>query len=332
MSLLLRRTALAAACACLALAAGPPEGLRADEPVTVTATLAPPVFRLGDVATLTVTVAFPRGATVDLPDLADDLAPLEVVQLRGRSTTRQIDGSQTLTLDYAVSGYLPGPVTVRPLRASYTLADGSRGTVAAASGFNAEVQSVLGEGNEPFRDIKPPLAIERAAPETWRTAAVAVAVLALVALVALAGRRLVRPRRPALVPVALSAEDEARAALAPLAEAALTSGGAYVAYYAAVSHAVRRYLDRRYELTATTSTSRELRKGMEARGLHPWQARVVSDLLDECDTAKWAHYRPDLPRARRALTIALEIVDLAGAGHSETAGPVGGGTARRDIL
>ncbi|MSQ26740.1 MAG: hypothetical protein EXR51_01200 [Dehalococcoidia bacterium] len=304
----------------------------AEGPVTVEAVLNQTTFRLGDPIELRLVISYQRGVTIDSLDPAGKLGGLELLQLKERTAGWQLDGTQTLTLVYSVSGYIPGQYQLPPISVSFSMADGQPGTAATSGGVVVEVQSVLGNGNEPFRDIKPPLPIERE-PVAWsRNAAAAALVLAVSLLLVLAGRRLLRRRFVPAAAITLNAEDEAGAQLARLGAMALTTPEEFQEYYGGVSRCVRRYLDRRYELSAATSTSREVRVAMESRGLHPWQARIISDLLDECDAARWAHYQPDIPRARRAVTIAFEIVDLAGGGRAELSEPVGGGTARKDAF
>ena len=38
--------------------------------------------------------------------------------------------------------------------------------------------------------------------------------------------------------------------------------------------------------------------------------RVVTGLLEECDSVRWAQYKPNPQRAARLLAIAHEIIDL----------------------
>lgn len=329
---MIRRVLLTVAALTVAGLALTPGSAAADGPVTVEATLSQTALRVGDAIELRLTVVYPREVKVEIPDLTDKLGGLEVLQLQQRATGRQLDGTQTLTLEYRVSGYIPGRYQLPPISVAYATADGQQGVAVSPGGAALEVQSVLTSPNEPFRDIKPPLAIERE-PAPWtQTAASAVLGLGVPLLLVLAGRRLLR-RRPLLrAGGALSAEEEAGAALARLAALTLSKPADFLEYYGGVSNCVRRFLDRRYELSATTSTSREVRRAMEARGIHPWQARIISDLLDECDAARWAHYQPDVPRARRAVTIALEIVDLAGGERPDLSAAVGGGTTRRDAF
>ncbi|MEK7214464.1 MAG: hypothetical protein AAB289_02560, partial [Chloroflexota bacterium] len=308
----------------------PPSRASAEGPVTAGAVLDQTTFRLGDPIELRLVILHQPGVTIDPLDLTGKLGGLEVLQLKERTAGRQLDGTQTLTLAYSVSGYIPGSYQLPPISVTYSMPDGQPGVVATPGGIPVEVESVLGNGTEPFRDIKPPLPIERE-PVAWlRTAAAAAPVLAVPLLLVVAIRRLMRRRTAPAVAFTLNAEEEAAAQLEQLGAMALTTPEQFQEYYAGVSKCVRRYLDRRYELSAATSTSREVRVAMEGRGLHPWQARIISDLLDECDAARWAHYQPDVPRARRAVTIAFEIVDLAGGGRAELSETVGGGTARKD--
>ena len=70
-------------------------------------------------------------------------------------------------------------------------------------------------------------------------------------------------------------------------------------------------LARRYGLRATALTSSELRRRLEAEG-DRWQARLVGGLLEECDSVIYAGYRPAAERRQADLTMAREIVEVAG--------------------
>ena len=74
--------------------------------------------------------------------------------------------------------------------------------------------------------------------------------------------------------------------------------GEYRTHYAPlIAACIRRYITRRYGFQASALTTTELGERMVHGGVGRWRARLVADLLAECDAVHYAHYLPAPARA-----------------------------------
>jgi hypothetical protein len=287
----------------------------ADPVVTEMKVDRPDRLTVGDRFRYVIKVEADRGASVFLAPggLPDVLA----LSRTPSTTTRALrDDRVEITLTIDVAAFVPGNLTVPPLRLRHR-APGGAATDISTPPSSVNVVSVLpaGEAAAP-KDLKPQAEIGTP-PVTWLYAALAAAVIALIVVVALLlWRRAVLRRRVQLQePEAeegpdLGPEDRARRVL-DAAGRDFAAAGDYVRYYGSLAVTVRNYLTERYGFAAFALTTRELQGEMVRRGIDRWQARLVSGLLTQCDAAVYAGYRPAHERADADLTAAYEIVEMS---------------------
>jgi hypothetical protein len=165
------------------------------------------------------------------------------------------------------------------------------------------------------RDLKPQAEIGQP-PAVWVFYAIAAALVSLVVVIGLLvwRRRALKRRVEVVEPepegAPLSPEDRARAEL-DRAGREFAAVADFSAYYATIGVTARGYLTERYGFAAFALTTSELQNEMQRRGLDRWQARLVSGLLSQCDSAVYAGYRPAHERADADLTAAYEIVEMS---------------------
>jgi hypothetical protein len=82
------------------------------------------------------------------------------------------------------------------------------------------------------------------------------------------------------------------------------------ARYAAIAAITRAYLTGRYDFPAFAMTRRELQRGMTRAGVDRWPARLVANLLEQCDAVQFGGFVPAPTRVDADLTAAYEIVQL----------------------
>ena len=298
----------------------PPALADAAGPVTVESLLSASTITVGDQVILQIQVTHDPQVKVDFPDLFDRLGNVEVLRRDPPSTAETAEGLQTSTVEYTVTGFVPGQYRLPTIAVQYTHPDGTHGTAETGGQLSLEVVPLVPEPEAvPLRDIKPPTALERPAasllqPATMAALAGAMAGLGIIAL---------RQRRRSVQPAVLPADPAtaARSELRDVARLALITPDDYALYYGLISVSVRGYLDARFRFDARSSTTTEIGQTMERRGMDRWQARIVAGLLEECDTVRWAHYRPDPARAGRALTNAFEVISLTSGEQEEVPAP-----------
>jgi hypothetical protein len=283
----------------------------ADAPrVTDLRLQAPADLTVGDRFTYLVVVEADRGTSVDLA--ANGVPPELSVTRPPEVRTRPLsNGRIEHRLTIEVAAFVPGEFTVDPLMLSYREANGATGVVETRTSLLV-VNSVLPESGEvTLRDLKPQMDIPSSgASLLLPSVAGAILVVALaVTIWRLRSRRPQPVAAPAVVSDAPSIEDQARAAL-DQAAAEFESDADYAAFYLAIAVTVRSYLTQRFGFPAFALTTSELQEAMVGSGVDRWQARIAGNLLAQCDSVIYAHYRPAAERADADLTAAYEIVEM----------------------
>lgn len=260
-------------------------------------------IHIGEQLTITLEVATPRGAAVELDPASPAWNGVEIIRIAGQRS--RDEGDRTIhTLDVVVAPFVPGDLPFQP---AVTVVADNEATPRLLPQGTVSVLSVLG--------LDDPLELSRLAPpesisgaeSPWLRPAIAggagTAVLLVLGGTLLMARALrARGRR------ALPAEEQ------PVVGPGL--GGAEellehdpVTAYRRLAAAVRAILADRYGFPASALTTLELRGRMESEGVDRWQARLVSGLLEECDAVVYAGYRPAMERRRADLTMAREIAE-----------------------
>ncbi|MEX2245642.1 MAG: hypothetical protein WEC75_03055 [Dehalococcoidia bacterium] len=278
----------------------------AQESVTATSTLEPRTATVGDRLTLTIEVEHPEGVTVEGPGFGADFGGLELIDIADARAE-----PERTTLTYTLTAFRTGSIVVPALPVTYRGPSGESGAVAAPS-QRVSIESVLGAGEGELRPLKPQLDIADEAPTPLLPATIVAgfAVLTAFGYVLISRAIAQRPAVPAAAPVAAVPPDVyARAALDAIAADGMGEADPRE-YYGRIAAVVRGYLSERFAFPAYAMTRRELEREMSAAGIDRWPARVTANLLEGCDAAQFAGFRPPPERADADLTAAYEIVEL----------------------
>jgi hypothetical protein len=257
---------------------------------------------LGQPVRMQLRVTAPADATVELTPGGPSWAGVELIAVDQLSKAPEGD-SVVWFFEARVAAFLPGALAFAP---TVSVVRGSEATniELPAIQFTA-VPSLAPDAELVLTPLPPPTAISGAESPLLRPA-IAGAVAAAVATASLAvwwlGRKLVRRLGRTPPPV------EAPAIPPSLEGAERLLQSDPVNAYRMMSAVVKGELARRYNLRATALTSTELRRKLEASG-ERWEARLVSGLLEECDSVIYAGYRPASERREADLTMAREIVE-----------------------
>jgi hypothetical protein len=251
---------------------------------------------------MTINVVAPAGATVELTPGTPTWAGVDVVAVKSVSSAPQA-GGVLWTIEAIVAPFIPGDISFSP---TVSLVQGAEATSLALPPVAVRVRSALAAGDPlELSPLPPPSSIEGAESRFLKPALVGGAALAAILFGATAWllgritrRRLLRP--PASVPAEVPRTLEG-------AEQLIDADP--VAAYRLMSAVVKTELARRHGLRATALTTTELRVRLESGG-DRWQARLVSGLLEECDSVIYAGYRPAAERRQADLTMAREIVEV----------------------
>ena len=279
----------------------PNTAARADDSVRLSASSS----LIGEHLRMEIRVLAPADATVELTPGTPSWAGLELVGVDEITRVAHSDGVVWF-ISARVAPFLPGAVEFSP---SLAIVQGAEATQIELPPVAISVLPSLAPDAElVLSPLPPPVAIEGAESPFLRPALVGggLSLCALVALLIwLAGRSVVQrlSQRGTGVPTP--------AGLPSLDGAERLLDSDPVGAYRLMSAVVKTEMARRYGVRATALTSSELRRKLEAEG-DRWQARLVGGLLEECDSVIYAGYRPAAERRQHDLTMAREIVEVAG--------------------
>jgi hypothetical protein len=175
------------------------------------------------------------------------------------------------------------------------------------------IESVLVAGDNDLRPLKPQFDIADDAPSPL----VPGLYVALFAALTTFGYVLVsraigaRPSAPPVAPpeITLTPSQRARAALDTLTTSR-TAERDLPQHYATIAATIRRYLSERYGFAAYAMTRTELQRHMTREELGRWPARLVANVLEQCDAVQFAGFAPARERAEADLTAAYEVIEL----------------------
>lgn len=286
-----------------------PSAAATESPVAVTTRLGPDPSHVGDLLTLEITAAYPRGYSVNLP-IGVTFEPLHLVELvegEPEVTGEGLRKTFTVTLQH----FAPGPASVPAVTLTYVDEQGAIQTTAVPA-LPFTVDSLLANEADPQpRPDDPPVSIEY--PNTLaETVVYSVAATLLVALAAWwALARLRRRRRPVVLAPAIPAHELALEALGELERGSLLDDGRVQDYYVELTEIGKGYLERRFGVEALDRTTDEIRRALlrDPNAVAPLSADEVIAFLQRSDLVKFARMRPDGSAATDDLSWVRDAVE-----------------------
>ena len=258
---------------------------------------------LGQPVDLRLVMRFSSDIKPDEPDLTNLLSAASY-RPEGRLGPEVIDGLTHVTLTGTVRYYELGEQAIPDVEVVFVRESGDT-LSAVARGLSIEVISVLEEGDQALRDIKPPVVIEGGIP-LWM--AVAVALLMLLALGWFIAYWVRRRRwaaaegEPEPEPVDYVAEFERIASLG------LLERGEFKAYYSLLADNLRRYIEEALVVEAMEKTTTELDLALREKGVPDGEIRQVLGYLSTADLVKFARFHPELDSAHRVPEVGVAIL------------------------
>ena len=282
---------------------------------------------VGDPITLTLTVTHPPDYRVTFPRLPRTWGAFEVGDPFPVENVDNLDGSRATRQSIEAVLFETGEFTFPDV--SITVRD-TAGQVhdVTVTGTSVTVESVLQEGNEDLKDIKPQAEIYQPPfAELTRTVyerawIIAGAVLALLLVVAVF--LLMRNRGSAAPVDTRSPHQIALEELHRIEALDLPSESRFKEHYTLVTDCIRRYLERSFDTRALDRTTDELRAALESSAMAPDHADVTMRLLEESDLVKFTGLPPEVDDARASTVRALSLVIMTAPPEPAAAGRPGG--------
>lgn len=311
----LRLCALSLACLVViaSMAAAAPEVDFSVDPAEIT---------VGDIFRATVTITLPAQTQLDGPPDDADLGDAEV-RSATRSTEELPDGARRVSVIYEATIWEVGESVLRAPPATWRAPDGTAGELERPE-RTVTVHSVLPPQPEDILPLREPHEMPLRAQHY---ALAALPLLLLAGLIALAviwyRRRSSEPASAETVAAPLGPAEEALAALDALEQRDLVGHDLLKEHYVEISQILRRYIERRWRLTALEETTGMLEQSMRASGrVRAEVAEQISGVLRRADLAKFAKHRPADSEARADVDAVREIVRITGAGEeAQGSGP-----------
>lgn len=269
-------------------------------------------IKVGDQAHLFLEVTFPAGSNVIFPILKDTLkGGITIVEIGEIDTSYDADDikvkvlSQQLTITAWDSGFYP----IEPFQFSVN------GVLFETKPILLEVIDVSLDPEADIKDIKSiaetPFSILEFLKEYWYYFIGTLVLLLILAFIAkyLRSRPKGQIETKKVIP-SMPAHEEALAALAALEQQKLWQQDKVKEYYSELTHILRVYLERRFDIHALEQTSDEIILGMRSADIPEVEKKKVMHVLMVADMVKFAKEKPLGSENEAAIAEVKKVVEL----------------------
>ncbi len=275
-------------------------------PVGVGLTIDKTSVTVGDVFTLTLSANHPEGYHVAFPDVPAQWGEFEVREATPLPAVVEPDGTVTSAIEIRATLFEPGIHTTPALSVAVRRPDGSI-INRPARPIEVEVESVLSEGGNELRDIKPQADVPFPVTWPWMAGGVA-AVAALALLAAWFWRRRMTARDPMVSQEPLTPLAAALAELERLEKLDLPGEGRYNEHYTMLADCLREYLFGQFRIPAPELTTEQTVSVLSRRPVSSANVEDFGEALGEADLVKFARLAPEAGDARNAVSTARRVV------------------------
>jgi hypothetical protein len=283
---------------------------RAQEQISLRASVDKATITIGDLIIYTITVTRNENVEVQLPALGENLGGFEIRDYHVHDSRRE-NGSLIDRVDYTISTFETGEFEIPPVEVSYSIPpDGEQRTLKTES-IKIVVESVKPSEEGDIREIRPPWEI----PYCWQTVILFSLIGLSVLLFALGFIYYIRKKRrgetllPRKIDPPRPPHEIAYEMLGRLSESGLLEKGKIKKYYSDISEIIRRYVEGRYRITAMELTSTELMEELRAAVNNEEHSVLFESFLELCDLVKFAKYIPSDQENKSVMDLAVQIVD-----------------------
>lgn len=280
--------------------------VRGQDRISVESTIDKQSITIGDHVRYTVKISADTSLLVDSLAVGTNLGMFEIKDYTPRKSEVS-GGMRVSTESYEITTFTTGDYQIPPITIRYQDRAGESKTI-ATDPIAIKVNSLLkGEEGEDIKPLRGPKDYEGRIP-LWvliTAAAVALGVLLFLYFYRRAGK-----------PIDLGREavdnrlpwEIALAELQALRNSDLIAKGLYKPYYLRLSEVFRKYLERRYGISALERTTHEIIGEFRGLALDKVEEEAIRKLLEECDLVKFAKYDPTQADIERHYQMAYDFV------------------------
>ena len=263
---------------------------------------------IGDKIKYKITVDFPDGIEILLPEIKDEVGGIAVKDF-GIEESRNEKGRITQEIWYTLETFNTGSYIIPAFDIKYKMRPGTEEAVVKTPEVFIEVVTTLDENASDVRGITPTVAINKSYSRLYYIIAIVFGVLVIVgAIILFLYRR--KQKEIEFIPEPLPAHQIAYNELERLRALDLISEGRIKEYYYRLSNIVRHYIESRFKLMAPERTTEEfLAEMMVTNRLSEVHKELISNFLEHCDMVKFAAYGPDSLEIENAFKSAMKLVD-----------------------
>lgn len=273
-------------------------------------------FTVGDQIPLRLEIVHPANSQASLPDVPQEWEGFEVISQSEPATVNNGDGTATTGKEIVVSLFEPGSYQTPRLVVSHYQADGSVEDLGAPV-IPIKIESVLVEGDEELRDLKPQAELPLPPIWPWVLGGVLVTLLTVGLLAGTALWLYHRRKRQEFIPQpAMPVIDPrppeviAYAELDRIEALNLPAKNQFKEHYSLLTNCLRRYIEDRYHLPALERTTGEIQASFSITAIPKEVVREFMSIFWESDFVKFARYRPATQDAYHLLHRARELVAI----------------------
>jgi hypothetical protein len=279
---------------------GPPPRLTAKRsaengPVRLTVEVDPAVARLSDEPTMTVTIDYERGVTIEKPPFGESVGDFIIRDFR-EPLPQAVGNREKITQIYTLEPTRMGELTVWPVAVRFTdnRTDGnSQPQTVETEGLTITVKSMLETETPSLADLEAaagpqPLPAPRSYA-LWWLAGILIALAAAGGVVWFVRAR----RRRAELFRSPTPQELARLELKRLLRARLAERDVKL-FYVRLTAVVRRYIERTTGIQAAEQTTEEFLRAMGTQRscFSPSDSRKLQEFLESADLVKFARHQP----------------------------------------
>jgi hypothetical protein len=265
---------------------------------------------IGDRILYTLVVTTDPEVQLDPLDLGSNLGAFEVKDYKIYDPEKTKDGRMFNKSEYLITTFTTGEYVIPPITINYTDAEGKKKQIESEPLF-IMVESVGASqaDKEDIRGLKPPIEIKGS---YW----IYLLILPILALLAAGGFFYYRQRSKGLalpeIPQELlkPAWEVAISELDSLRESDLLERKRIKEYFIVLSDIIRKYMERRYQISVLDRTTEEIRQEVKRLKLEQEITQLIFGLLLFCDLVKFAKYTPSVAEVNKSTDEAYSIVNL----------------------